>query len=103
MTAEVHKDDYGTTIIITLVNGAGTALDVSDATLIEFLFEKPSGTVITKTGNFVSDGSDGKVKYTFAEDVLDADGRWKVQVRLTTATALWHGDIEKIRVRPNLA
>lgn len=76
---------YGESISLTVVDKNGSAVDISSYT---------SGTTVTlrdpfslKTlsyaGSFVSDGTDGKVKFTPASGDIDRSGTWEGQIELT--------------------
>ena len=105
MVSEIHLGDIGTVFEVTIMDGK-SVVNVSTATDITFHFKKPSGTLITKTGQFATNGSDGKVKYTTISGDLDelaVKGKtWKYQVEITLP--YWHGksDIGEFEVHPNL-
>lgn len=91
------EGDVGTNIDVTIKED-GTAIDVSTATDISFIFRMPDGTVKTKTGTFKTDGSDGIVRYTTIADDLDQAGAIDLQVQLTLGA--WTGctEIETFQV-----
>jgi hypothetical protein len=97
---ELHVGDIGTDIIITIQDD-GSAVDVSAAT-IQFIFCKPDGTIVTKTGSLNGDGTDGKVKYTTESGFLDGFGDWKYQVKLTISGSVWYTDWGTLPVFKNL-
>ena len=78
-----HLNDYGTIFQITLQDQDGAAVDVSAATTKQIIFEKPDGVVEAKTASWVTDGTDGKIKYAAVADDLDVVGAWKIQGRVT--------------------
>lgn len=58
----------------------GDVLDISAVQLKQILFKKPvSGDTLTKTGTFVTDGTDGQEKYQFAAGELDEAGTWRAR------------------------
>lgn len=102
MSEELHIDDVGTVLIVTLEDD-DVAVDVSSASTIQFIFRKPSGTVVTKTGSLNTTGTDGKVKYTTEADFLDVHGTWKYQVKVVIGDGTWYSDWGTMMVYKNLA
>jgi len=101
MSAEIHKGDVGTVFQVTLLDGT-TVVDISGATTKQILFQKPNGTTMTKNATFVTDGTDGKLKYTTVANDLDTIGLWKIQARVVLPTGSWHSDTGTFRVYKNL-
>lgn len=99
---EVHVGDYGTVITLTFYDDT-TLVDISGATTKTVYLKKPNGSVLTKTGVFVTDGSDGKLKYTLVDGDIDMDGLWKIQGYIATASGQWYSDEKDMEVHPNLA
>jgi hypothetical protein len=81
---------------------ADLGADVSDATGITFYLEKPDGTVTSATGAFLTDGNDGLVKLTTTTSMLTPEGDWKIQVKITTATASLPSHVREFTVKENL-
>jgi len=79
--------DVGVLIQVTVVGEDGvTPQDVSGATTKEILLVSPNGVILTKTASFVTNGTDGKLKYvTVANDVTVAGG-WTARAHVVTAT-----------------
>ena len=101
MTDEIHQYDIGTVFQLELQED-GVAVDVSAATDITFYFGAPSGATKTKTGQFVTDGSDGLVKYATIADDLDEVGPWQVQAKITMPAWEGHSSIVQFAVYPNV-
>ena len=57
---EIHLDDVGTKFLVTVKDGS-SVVDISSAGTKQILIKKPSGTKLTKTATFNSDGTDGKM------------------------------------------
>ena len=87
---EVFEDDIGTTFTLTIKNRQGEIVDLSDATVKQIKFRKSNGIILTKTAEFVTDGTDGKIKYVTIEDDLDTRGIWKVQGYIELPSGSWH-------------
>ncbi len=99
---EVHKSDIGTTIIITVKDGAAI-VDISSATTKNIKIKKPvSSTVLTKTGTFTTDGTDGKLQYTTIAGDLDEVGVYNVQAYLVLPAGTWNSSIEDMSVFDNV-
>lgn len=91
-TSEIHLNDVGTAIRITLVDrNTNEAVDISSATLT-FYFKKPSGTVVTKTGSLHTDGTDGVVEYVTEDSFLNQKGVWSYEVDVEIGTNNWRSD-----------
>lgn len=97
---EVHKNDIGTVFEFTVKDGS-VVVDLSAAT-ININFQKPDGSVITRSGGLVTDGTDGKMKYTTVSDDLSDAGDWSVQAEITIGGGTWNTDIQNFRVFENL-
>ena len=95
---ELRLQDEGVKIRVTLKDPAGTAVDVSTATLIKFHFQKPDVSLLSVTGSFNSDGNDGKVYYTTVSGDLSQTGVWKYQVYITLSTGVLHSAVGKFKV-----
>lgn len=91
-----------TTFKITLKGQDGNAIDVSTATTITFKFLKPkqkSGDTVSKSGTLTNDGTDGIVQHIAADDLLDTEGIWEVQVYILLSDGTdFHSNINKFRV-----
>ena len=98
---EVHKDDIGTVFEVALMDGS-SIVNVSAATTKEIIFEKPDGSTLTKTAEFVTSGSDGKIDYTTVAGDLDTIGRWKIQAYVVLAAGSWKSDVAEFSVHDNL-
>jgi hypothetical protein len=82
MWNDIYASDYGWTGKLRMVQD-GAAVDISSYTTRQFIFRSPSGTLKTKTAAFDTDGTDGVLKYVVESGVIDASGRWIVQVRIS--------------------
>jgi len=96
-----QKDDVGTVITVTVTEG-GTAKDISAATTKQFYLRDPNGDEVAKTAQFVTDGSDGQLKYTTVTDDLDTAGTWWIQVKIVTPSATFRTGIGSFTVGENI-
>lgn len=100
---EIHVGDIGTVFRITIKDEDNTIINVSSASSILIKFQKPNGDVLNKSGSFYSDGTDGIVQWTTTSaNDLDADGLWKIQVKITIGSSIHNSDIGQFKVYPNI-
>lgn len=80
---EIHKDDIGTEFLLTVKDGT-LPVDISSATTIEILFQKPGtpAVILTKVAAFKTTGVDGKITYTTLAGDLDTVGLWRYQAHV---------------------
>jgi hypothetical protein len=97
---EIHKNDVGTVIQATVQDGSAV-VDISAATST-FVFKKPSGSVVSQSGVLVTDGTDGKVKYTTESGFLDTIGTWHFQVKVVSGANMWYSDVHNFKVHRNV-
>ena len=76
--------------------------DLANASLIEFVVEKPSGEVVTWAAAQVGDTED--IVYTTSSTDLDEVGTYKIQahVEWDAGASDLHGEIQKFRVKLHL-
>jgi hypothetical protein len=55
-----------------------TNYDLSTATSVSIMYEKPSGT----TGTWVGTVEDGRITYTTSQNEIDEEGKWKFQASI---------------------
>ncbi len=85
MKSRSFTGDFGGVIEIEMVDQDLVVADISGAAVKEILLRKPNGTLLTKTAEFVSDGTDGKIDCSIASGDFDEAGTWKVQGKVLTA------------------
>lgn len=99
---KIHIGDTGTTFYVTIKKDK-EIVDISGTTEKKIIFDKPNANgVFSKDASFVTDGSDGKLKYTTEADDLDTAGIWKMQAVITLPTGKWHTGIAEFQVFGNL-
>jgi hypothetical protein len=102
---EVHYNDIGTEFLVTIkdcVSGTPTVLDVSGASTLELIFKSPSGVSTTKSAGLVTDGSDGKIKYTTVDGDLNEIGTWRLQAKIGIGGGVFRSDVGSFKVYENL-
>ena len=97
----LHVNDKGTVVEIT-VTESGAAIDISGATLKEFVFRRPDRTRVTKPASFKTDGKDGKLFYTMILGDLVIAGNYQIQVHLIMPSGEWYLDAQSFSVLDNL-
>lgn len=103
MADDIRVGDIGTPIIVTLVDETGAAVDVSGATEMVILLQPPDKTLIEKTAEHVTDGTDGKIQYVTIDGDLSQPKKWLMQARVTLPTGTWSSSTTSFTVLPNLA
>ena len=98
---EIHLNDIGTQFLLTIKDGS-SAVDVSTASTKQIIIKKPSGTKITATATFSTDGSDGKIYYSTVADDLDETGSYKLQGKVIISDGTFYTDITTFKVHRNL-
>jgi len=100
--AKFHLNDVGSVIVITLMNG-GLPVNLSQTTLRQLNFRKPGAAAnIIRTASLVTDGTDGKMRYTWAGGDLDIVGIWILMVYIESPTLKLHSDKVQFEVEANL-
>jgi len=97
----IQADDFGWVGRLTLQQD-GATFDASSYTTKEFIFIDPDGTAATKTADFDSDGTDGKLKYTILTGEVDSAGNWNVVARIKKAGVELTTDPLEFRVKARL-
>lgn len=99
----LQKDAIGAAIELTVTED-GEVVDLSDVVTKNLIFRKPGGSQVEKLGAFVTDGSDGKLRYVTESGFLDRAGLWKIQAYLEfpeTGAYKGNGDVGEFRVKDN--
>jgi len=99
---EIHVGDIGTVLTVTVKDGS-TVVNISSATVTKNLILVDSdGSKHTKAASFVTDGTDGKLRYTTVSGDLALAGHWQLQVYLVLSSGSWHTDVGSFTVHANL-
>jgi len=72
--SEVHIGDVGTIYRVVLTDEAGTVVDPSTATTVQFLFQVPGGAVITKDATVVPLGGSPPTSWELTYQIVAGDG-----------------------------
>ncbi len=101
LTDKVFVGDIGTSFRATIKED-DTAVDISTATTKQLIFEKPDGTIITRTASFVTDGTDGVIEYLSIAGDLDIGGDWRIQAYIIMSGWTGRTDIVEFKIYDNL-
>lgn len=101
MASEVHVNDIGTKIVLTIKDD-NEVVDISKASVIDFIIVKPNATKYTKSGSLYTDGTDGKMYYISIDGDFDVPGNYKVQGKVNLAGGIYYTSIFTFRVHCNL-
>jgi len=84
----LRKTDYGIDIVFTVRDNQGVALDISTASNVHLKLGRRGETTpyLDKTMSFVTLGTDGQVKATFAANDLATPGYYDAEILVNYAT-----------------
>ena len=99
---EIHKGDIGTVFQLTIKDQDDAVVNLSTATTKKILIKSSNNSISEKTGEFLSDGSDGIIKYTTIENDISKIGIWSIQAKVIFVTGTWYSDIQEFKVYDNL-
>lgn len=103
MAATITKGDIGTVLEATIVSETGAVVDVSGATLKQFVLRDPANAVTLKTASFSGTGTDGKIRYTTIAGDLALAGIYSIQGYVEISTSpKFHTSIVTFEVSANL-
>lgn len=105
-TEQSHVNDIGTIFRVTVYDktstGGTSVADISTATSKTFYFRTPSGSTISRSAVFTTDGSDGKIEYATVDGDLSAPGNWELQAKIVSPDGSFNTDVGNFRVYENL-
>ena len=99
---EVHVNDIGTVFKLTAKDQTGATFDISAASGLSIIFQKPDGTSVEKTASLSTDGTDCNFHYFYVTGDINDAGKWSVQGSLNYGTSGWYTDIAKFTVYRNI-
>lgn len=90
-------------IFTATVEEDGNPVDISTASVKQFVFRKANtGALLTVAADFVTDGTNGQLKYITIANDLSEHGTWQMQVALTLPTWTGRSGIVEFAVDPLL-
>lgn len=99
--ATLHVGDIGTRIIMTVKDQDGAVVDLSGFTSLKLRI-KYGGTVVERNCVFLTNGTDGKIYYVTIDGDLPVVGKYKFQVKGTSAGGTWYSSIQTRKVEANV-
>ena len=102
ITEEIHEGDEGTYLWVTVSN-SGIPVDLSAATTKEIFLCRPDNSVMVKTADFKTDGTDGILQYVSLATDFDQVGTWELQGHVAVDSGEWKSSVEEFEVHKNLA
>lgn len=101
MADQIRENDVGTQFIFTIYDNS-TPVDLSVASGVSIVFKKPDYSTLTVVPSFVTDGSDGQVRYISTAGVLTPHGFWNVQAIVVDGTGTYSSTTHQFTVSQNL-
>lgn len=99
---EIHVADIGTQFIVTIKDEDSAVVNISSATTKQLTFSRPNGTSLVVSGTLVTDGTDGKMKYTTVSGDLSVAGIYRLQGYVVISGLQLYSDIVSFKVFSNL-
>jgi hypothetical protein len=101
-TLSVQQSNIGVSFTATILDQSGEVVDLSSATTLDFIFQRPDGTLLVGAGGLVTDGTDGKMRYTTVSGDLDDVGAWRYQTHIEIGSSSFYSAVSKFKVLKNL-
>jgi len=98
---QLRVGDINVQLLATILED-GLPVNLTTATSMQLLIRKPSGTLLTISPSFFTDGSDGKIYYNTASGDLDEEGMWKIQGSVAISSGLYRSTIKNFQVYGNI-
>ena len=95
-------NDFGSRIIVNIIDSNGEDFDLSSATVLKFVFKRPDGSFEEKPASLVTNGLDGKIEYVVESGFLNQNGIWEFQAYIENPVGSWHSNINSFLVWENL-
>lgn len=74
-----QEGDGDIQVVISVIDDSGVAVDISGASALVLLMQKPDGTTFSKTSTLINNGRDGKMGYALDASDLDQSGIYQFQ------------------------
>jgi NAD/NADP transhydrogenase alpha subunit len=101
MASEIHVNDVGTRFLIT-VKEDSTVVDISGAESLSIFIRKPDDTLLARSGNLHTDGTDGKMYYDLASGDVNVAGHYKLQGRVSLSSSTYYTNVYNFQVHCNI-
>lgn len=102
----IQVGDEGTVFEFPITDEGGV-LSLANAVVLQVKFRKPKAGLleaetVIKTAILVTNGTDGKIKYTTIAGDIDRAGRWSVQAYIELPDWKGHSEVKIFQVKDNL-
>jgi len=101
MSNEIHVNDIGTQLVVTVYDN-NSIVDISAAAQLFIFLKKPNGTTYTKTASLYTDGTDGKMSYVATAGDFDVSGNYKIQGKVVLSGGTYYTSTATFKVHCNL-
>lgn len=101
MSYQIHINDVGTEFRITIMDNSAV-VNISSATLLEIIFQKPDTTDLVVNADLYTDGTDGVLYYRVVSGDLDQSGIFKIQAYVEISGGSYYSSIGSFKVHCNL-
>lgn len=98
----VQQGDIGARFLVTITDTAGTVVDISGATTKEITIRPSGGASVTRTADFLTDGTDGKLFILSQSGDLDSAGFYEIQAKVIISGATNRSRLGKFWVEEKL-
>lgn len=99
---KIRLNDIGTIFRIRILDN-DEPVDLSGTTVKTIKFRKPDKTVVEKSAEFYTDGTDGYIQYTAVSGDIDVSGVWHIQAYIKFADQEWHTTLDSFMVSKNIS
>lgn len=89
--------DVGTALRPTIVDG-GDPVDVSGATVLQVVLEKPDGTTERKSASLATDGTDGTIEYITVDGDFNQVGTYRIMGYVELPGGSWSSETASLSV-----
>jgi hypothetical protein len=100
--SQVQQNDVGVIFRLTIIDQDEVVVDLSEATVMRFIFQKPDGTLLTGNATRMTDGKDGVIEYVALAGDLALTGTWRYQGYVEVAGSVLYTTVGKFKVVQNL-
>ena len=101
MASQIQEGDIGTKLLVTITDN-DAIVNISSASSLYIFIKKPDGSILTRSGTFETNGTDGKMYYTTVSGDIDTAGSYKLQGRVILANGSFYTSTVTFKVHCNL-
>jgi hypothetical protein len=101
MASQIQEGDIGTKLLVTITDD-DVIVNISSASSLSIFIKKPDGSILTRSGTFETNGTDGKMYYTTVSGDINTSGSYKIQGRVTLSNGSFYTSTATFKVNRNL-